>query len=112
MTKYNSPCSSKAYDSEIFAFPFLKDFTSELLRTIPASKNSLKKYLNKKIKCFLDGLTEDGLFFSARPTLWAPEIDGDILINESEIENLEIGKLYNVQIENLAGDQLIGKIVL
>jgi ribosomal protein S12 methylthiotransferase RimO len=76
------------------------------------TKNTLKKYLNKTCKCYLDGLTEDELFYSVRPKLWAPEIDGDILINDSEIENLEIGKLYNVKIESLAGEQLIGKIVI
>ena len=76
------------------------------------TKNTLKKYLNKTCKCYLDGQTVDELFYSVRPKLWAPEIDGDILINDSEIENLEIGKLYNVQIESLAGEQLIGKIVI
>ena len=75
------------------------------------TKNTLKKYLNKTCKCYLDGLTEDELFYSVRPKLWAPEIDGDILINDSEIENLEIGKLYNVKIESLAGEQLIGKSI-
>ncbi|AZV47076.1 30S ribosomal protein S12 methylthiotransferase RimO [Nautilia sp. PV-1] len=75
------------------------------------TKNALKKYLNKTCRCYLDGLTEDELFYSVRPKLWAPEIDGDILINDSEIENLEIGGLYNVKIENQAGEQLIGKII-
>jgi len=75
------------------------------------TKKSLKKYLNKTIKCYLEGLTEDELFYSVRPKLWAPEIDGDILINESEKENLKIGNLYDVKVENLAGDQLIGKII-
>ena len=75
------------------------------------TKKSLKKYLNKTIECYLDGLTEDELFYSVRPKLWAPEIDGDILINESEKENLKIGNLYDVKVENLAGDQLIGKII-
>ncbi|MEO1928108.1 MAG: 30S ribosomal protein S12 methylthiotransferase RimO [Nautiliaceae bacterium] len=75
------------------------------------TKKSLKKYLNKNIKCYLDGLTEDELFYSVRPKLWAPEIDGDILINESEKENLKIGNLYDIKVENLAGDQLIGKII-
>ncbi len=74
------------------------------------TKKALKKYVGKTCKCYLDGLTEDELFYSVRPKLWAPEIDGDILINESEIENLEIGNLYNVKIETLAGEQLIGKI--
>ena len=34
---------SKAYDSLILAFPSLNDFTSDPCKTIPASKNSLKK---------------------------------------------------------------------
>jgi ribosomal protein S12 methylthiotransferase len=72
--------------------------------------NSLKKYVGKTYKCYFDGLTEDELFYTVRPKLWAPEVDGDILINESEIENLEIGNLYNVKIKELAGDELIGKI--
>jgi ribosomal protein S12 methylthiotransferase len=72
--------------------------------------NSLKKYVGKVCKCYFDGLTEDGLFYTVRPKLWAPEVDGDILINESEIENLEVGNLYNVKIKELAGDELIGKI--
>jgi len=74
--------------------------------------NSLKKYINKTCKCYFDGLTADGLFYSVRPKLWAPEIDGDILVNESEIENLEVGNLYNVKVTKLLGEELIGKIVV
>jgi len=76
-----------------------------------STRNRLKLYLDKKIECFLDGLTDDGLFYSVRPKLWTPEVDGDILVNESEIENLEIGKVYNVVANQLAKEQLIGKIV-
>jgi tRNA A37 methylthiotransferase MiaB len=84
----------------------------ELEKTVrKTTQESLKKYLNKEIECYLDGLTEDGLFYSARPKLWAPEVDGDILINESEVEELEVGKLYRVKVTELAKDQLIGKII-
>jgi len=72
---------------------------------------SLKKYVGKEIECFLDGLTEDGLFYSVRPKIWALEVDGDILINESEIETLKTGESYKVKINELAGDELIGKII-
>ncbi|WP_024787659.1 MULTISPECIES: 30S ribosomal protein S12 methylthiotransferase RimO [unclassified Lebetimonas] len=75
-----------------------------------ATINSLKKYIGKTCKCYFDGLTEDSLFYTVRPKLWAPEVDGDVLINESETENLEIGNLYNVKIKELIGDELIGKI--
>jgi len=75
------------------------------------TKNALKKYLNKTIKCYLDGLTEDKLFYSVRPTLWAPEIDGDILINESLKDNLKVGNIYDVKVEKLLKEDLIGKII-
>ena len=84
----------------------------EIEKTVnKTTKESLKKYLNKTCECYLDGLTEDNLFYSVRPKLWAPEVDGDILINESEIDNLEVGKLYKVKINTLAGKDLIGKMV-
>ena len=75
------------------------------------TRESLKKYIGKTCKCFFDGLTEDKLFYSVRPKLWAPEIDGDILINESKKENLKVGDLVDVKITELAGDELIGKII-
>ena len=75
------------------------------------TKQNLKKYLDKKIECFMDGLTDDGLFYSVRPKLWTPEVDGDILINESEIEELKIGKVYTVIPNQLVGEELVGKII-
>ena len=75
-----------------------------------STRNRLKLYLNKNIECFLDGLTDDGLFYSIRPKLWTPEVDGDILVNESEIEDLQIGKVYKVIPTQLAKEELIGKI--
>lgn len=76
-----------------------------------ATRKRLKLYLNRICECFLDGMTEDNLFYSVRPKLWTPEVDGDILINESEIEELNIGKKYRVLVTELAGEQLIGKII-
>ena len=43
LNKKISPLWSAAYDSEIFAFPSLSDFTSEPFKTIPASNISIKK---------------------------------------------------------------------
>lgn len=75
------------------------------------TKKSLEKMKGKTIEAFLDGKTPDGLFYSARPKLWAPEVDGDVLINESEIENLKTGEIYKVKINQIAGEETIGKIV-
>ena len=75
------------------------------------TKKALKKYIGKTCHTYLDGLTEDGLFYSVRPKLWAPEIDGDILVNESDVQNLSTGNLYKTEITTMAGEQLIGKII-
>ncbi len=73
---------------------------------------SLQKYVGKTIECFFDGLTDDELFYTVRPKLWEVEIDGDILINESEKENLKIGEIVKVKTNEVAGEELVGKIVL
>ena len=74
------------------------------------TKKRLKLYLNREIECFLDGMV-DGLFYSVRPKLWTPEVDGDILINETQKQNLEVGEIYKVIPTQLAKEQLIGKII-
>ena len=60
------------------------------------------------MECYFDGSSDDGLFYLARPKLWTPEVDGDILINESEIEKPTISKTYNVIPNKLAKNELIG----
>jgi ribosomal protein S12 methylthiotransferase RimO len=72
--------------------------------------NSLKKYINKECEGYLEGMV-DGLFYAVRPKLWAYEIDGDVLINESEVKDLKVGELYKIKISQLAGDELIGRII-
>ena len=74
-------------------------------------QKSLQKDVGKVVEAYLDGTSsESELLLSARKKIWAPEIDGEILINESEIENLSIGKSYNVKITELIGENLIGTI--
>ena len=72
--------------------------------------DSLKKEVGKSAKLITTGESSEGEFFmGARKLLWAPEIDGEILINESEIP-LETDKLYDGIITELAGDKLLATI--
>ncbi len=72
---------------------------------------SLEKDVGKAIECYLDGSSEESdLLLSGRKKIWAPEVDGEVLINESEIENLRIGELYKVHVEEIVGDKLLGSI--
>ncbi len=48
------------------------------------------------------GESSEGEFFIAAKDLrWDREIDGEILINESECGNLEMGQFMNVNLQNL-----------
>lgn len=51
------------------------------------------------------------MFFGAKKTLWDKDIDGEILINDSEIANLEVGKVYKCKITDLAKDKLVGRVI-
>ena len=48
---------------------------------------------------------------AARPLLWAPEIDGEVLVNDSEIEDIVYDRTYAVEVTERAGTQLVGRIV-
>lgn len=72
-------------------------------------QKSLQNEVGKEIKIVID--KKDEFFFIAKALKWAYEIDGEILINDSKIKNLEVGKIYTAKITKLAGNDLIGEII-
>lgn len=75
------------------------------------TKKSLEKELGKEIQILIEGESSEHEFFmGARKLAWAPEIDGEILVNESDVGELEIGKCYYAKVSELAGDKLIATV--
>ena len=75
------------------------------------TQKSLKSMLGKTITAILEGESDEHEYIlSARPTLWAKDIDGDILINDTSDLEIEFGALYRVKITELAGDRLLGTL--
>jgi ribosomal protein S12 methylthiotransferase RimO len=73
---------------------------------------SLEKMLEKTITVILDGESDEHEYIlSARPILWAKDIDGDILINDTSDLEIVFGALYEVKITQLAGDRLLGTLI-
>ena len=67
--------------------------------------------VGKRVEAIIEGPSEEHEYLlSARPLLWAPDIDGELLINESDVEGLEFGRCYTVEITQLAGMQLLGRV--
>jgi ribosomal protein S12 methylthiotransferase RimO len=73
---------------------------------------SLGKMVGKTMPMIVEGPSEEhDYLLSARPLLWAPDIDGEVLINDSEIEGVEFGNCYSVEVTELVGTQLLGRVV-
>ncbi len=85
----------------------------EILNEIIEDKTqkSLQQKIGKEIQILTTGESSEGKFFmGSRELCWAPEIDGEILINESEIEHLDTGKIYTAHINELIGDKLLATV--
>ena len=79
--------------------------------TRAAIEASFARELGKKFIVSLEGESSEGeMFYAAKKALWDKDIDGEILINESDVEQLETGGRYWCEITQVAGDQLLGKI--
>lgn len=79
--------------------------------TRAAIEASFAQELGKKFIVSLEGESSEGeMFYAAKKALWDKDIDGEILINESDVEQLEIGGRYWCEITQVAGSQALGKI--
>lgn len=75
-------------------------------------QNNLNSLINHEILVSLNGQSTEGeMFYSAKQTIWDRDIDGEILINDSQIKDLEVGKIYKCKISSVAGNKLIGEIL-
>jgi MiaB/RimO family radical SAM methylthiotransferase len=74
---------------------------------------NLEKMVGSEIQIILNGESDEHEFLlSAKAINWGEEIDGEILINDKEIEKLEFGQTYFCKITEIAGDKLLGTILL
>lgn len=88
-------------------------------KRLTAIKKVIAKKMAKKAKLTIgnsfeavfEGVSDEHEYlFRAKKKIWAPEIDGEILVNESEIENPEVGKLYKMTATAAAKDKVIARI--
>ncbi len=74
---------------------------------------SLQKEVGKECEIVIDGPSSEHEFFlSAKKLSWAPEIDGEIFVNDKEInEELEFGVIYKARITERVGDKLTATVL-
>lgn len=66
--------------------------------------SSLKQLIGTEIPLVIDGESDEHEFLlSARALIWAPDVDGEIYVNDREIDgDLAFGKIYRARISELA----------
>jgi len=79
------------------------------------TQESLENEVGKIFEVYVDGESEEHEYLlSARKTLWAPDIDGEIYINDNELaegEQIKFGQIYTVKVTELVGDKLLATVI-
>jgi len=74
--------------------------------------HSLQNMVEKELTVVVEKESDEHEYLlSARPLLWAVEIDGEILINDTSDLPIEYGKRYHAKITQLAGEQLLATLI-
>jgi len=73
---------------------------------------SLQKLIGTEISLVIDGESDEHEFLlSARALNWTPDVDGEIYVNDRDIEEeLTYGKIYRAKITELSGTHLLATI--
>lgn len=75
-------------------------------------KERLGSYVGRKVDLVLNGISsEHDLLYSAKHIAWAPEIDPEILVNDSDIPDMKAGSLYHAHITAATPTQLVAAII-
>ncbi len=85
----------------------------EILNKIVEDKirKSMKKEIGKEVVIVAEGESSEHEFFvGARKLSWDRDIDGEILINDSQVEDIEVGLCYIAKVTQLAGDKLLATV--
>ncbi len=76
------------------------------------TENSLDKMVGTETTLVIDGESDEHAYLlSARPLIWAPEIDGEILVNDTADLNVAVGKAYHAAVTERAGDKLLATLL-
>ncbi|GIU01014.1 ribosomal protein S12 methylthiotransferase RimO [Sulfurovum sp. TSL6] len=73
---------------------------------------SLEKMVGQTVTLVIDGESDEHEYLlSARPLIWAVDIDGEILINDTSDLPVEYGKRYEAKVTELVGTQLLATLI-
>lgn len=108
---YSKEEDTAAFDMEQIPFKTINARLKKIEKIIDkVLEGGFEKEVGKKRLVVCTGESSEGAFFIAGKDLrWDREIDGEILINESECGDLEMGQIYECEITQSLDKKLIAK---
>ncbi|WP_149722817.1 30S ribosomal protein S12 methylthiotransferase RimO [Campylobacter concisus] len=109
---YSKEEDTASFDMEQIPAKIISKRLSKIEKiTKKAINESLQKELGKQIYASLEGISSEGeMFYAAKKDIWDKDIDGEILINESDVKELEIGSLYLCEVSDVVDQKLVATI--
>jgi len=110
---YSNEETTTAYKMEQVSQEIIDQRAERLGEIAEASTiSSLEKMVGKTLTIVIDGESDEHEYLlSARPLIWAVDIDGEILINDTSDLSVEYGKRYEAKITELVGEQLLATLI-
>jgi len=112
---YSDEDGTGAYDFKDKVEQELIDKRAEILGNIisEVTQSKLEEEVGKTFEIVVDGeSSEHEYLLSARKLSWAPDIDGEIYVNDNELNGeIKTGTIYQAKITELSGDKLIATII-
>ncbi|MGH1601691.1 30S ribosomal protein S12 methylthiotransferase RimO [Campylobacter majalis] len=110
---YSKEEDTKAYDMVQIPTKIISNRLSKIEKVLKkAIDDSFANMLERECVVSLEGESSEGeMFYGAKLDIWDKDIDGEILINESEISDLKIGARYICKITQVQGQTLLGTII-
>jgi len=112
---YSDEETTSAYDmSEKISAEVIAE-RADILGIITAKvlEDSLKAEIGKDIELIIDSESDEHEFLlSAKETIWAPEIDGEIYVNDrtNDSQELAFGKVYKAKVTGIVGTTLTATV--
>ena len=111
---YSDEETTSAYDMQDKVSDEVRASRAQILGDIASecTKKSLEAEVAKECDIVIDGQSDEHEYLlSARKLLWAPDIDGEIYVNDRiKDEDLEFSKIYKAKLTELVGDVLTATV--
>ena len=112
---YSDEDGTKAYELEDKVEQNIIDQRAGILGDIISkiTQEKLESEIGQEFEVVVDGeSSEHEYLLSARKLSWAPDIDGEIYINDNELQGkIKFGKIYTAKVTEISGDKLLATII-